>query len=432
MSVRKCFGGLYAMAAMACAVQVEASQSEVERFQNRMSGDWRGARSSLSANGIDLTLGYVGEWLHNPSGGKRSASAYADQTMFAADMNLDQLFGWRGGSVHVLITNRNGPQLDAEAGLGTLLETHEIYGRGHYTRLTRFYLTQTLFDDRLTLKAGRGDVDFFPLSCDFINISFCGALPGYHSKGWYTWPIGQYFANVTFRSDERSYWKLGVLEVNARNLSGDQGLRLSTPDDDNEGTLTNFEVGWLPEYGSGNALPGAYRVGYWRNSSDYPDVLLNQQGVPLATGGGSALSREDSEGYYAMLQQQLTQGAGGGRLIVFANLSYAQRDVNEVDRLLSIGLSYTGAFTSRPLDRLGLVAGQNRVSARSREADRLSNLVNGIEGAPRSSEKPSEVNYSIAMARGCWLMPSLQYVRDLGGRESDDAWLVGLKLSAEF
>src|SRR5690242_10992729 len=91
-----------------------------------LSGDWGGARSRLHERGIDLGADYVGEWLHNTTGGVRHATAYADQIHLGASFDFARLWGWHGASLQVDITNRNGNQLDQRAGLGTLLETHEI------------------------------------------------------------------------------------------------------------------------------------------------------------------------------------------------------------------------------------------------------------------------------------------------------------------
>jgi porin len=398
--------------------------------ENMSTGEEDRDVASLSGRGVELSFGYVNEWLHNFSGGERRASAYADQIMLGADLDLEKLLGWRGASFHGVVTNRNGPQLDSEAGLGTLLETHEIFGRGHYTRLTRFYLAQELFDGRLLLKAGRGDVDFFPFTCDFINISFCGALPGYHSRGWYTWPIGQYFANLTLWATDALYFKLGANEVNPRNLDGDQGLRLTTPDDDNDGTLANLELGWNPTFGDG--LTGAYRVGYWRDSTDHPDLLFNLQGQWLPLAGGEPRVQDTSTGHYVMLRQQITGNPDGGGLALFANLSRSETNVNEVDRLVSVGLWYTGPFESRPRDRIGLAFGQSRVGRRARGLERVSSLLEGRAPQDLGSEKPMELNYSFFLMRGLWLMPGLQYVRDPGGRrDAASARIVGLKVLVE-
>ncbi len=420
---------LASAASVLCAIQAHAD--DAGSFDDRITGDWSGLRSSLAEGGVNLTLGYVGEWVHNTSGGERSSTAYADQIAFGADLNLDTLIGWRGASFHGIVTNRNGPQLDAKAGFGTLLETHELYGRGHYTRLTRFYLQQQLLDERVTIKLGRSDVDFFPFSCDFINISFCGALPGYHSNGWYTWPIGQFFANVTIEAGAGRYIKVGANDVNPRNLEGDQGLRLHTRDDRQRGTLANLEMGWLPT--SGSELPGSYRIGYWRNSTSYPDLLLNEERAPMPVAGGAPLMRDSSTGYYALAFQQITNNGSGGGLTVFANFSHSDGNVNKVDRLLSLGLWYEGWFPFRPDDRLGLAIGHNRVSKRFRDFERLSHEVAGAHGLDRGAEVPIELNYTVAGARGFMLMPSLQYVRNAGGRrDADDIWIFGVKLSAEF
>lgn len=398
---------------------------------NRITGDWGGARTKLSRRGLDMSLAYINEWLHNTSGGERDATAYADQFALALDADLGTMLGWRSASFHVLVTNRNGPQLDAKAGLGTLLETHEIYGRGHYTRLTRFYLQQALFDDRLVLKLGRSDVDFFPLSCDFINISFCGALPGYHSNGWYTWPIGQYFANATFRPTPRSYMKVGASDVNPRNLDGEQGLRLRTPHNDNDGVLANVEAGWLPVLA--NRLDGAYRVGFWRNSTNQSDLLLDTHRQPMPVTGREPLVRTRSDGWYAMAQQTVWANGSGRSLTLFANLSRSDADVDRVDQVASIGLWLHGPFAARSGDRLGFAIGQNRVSAQARESARLSNIEAAANAALPRKEMPAEVNYQFAVARGLWLMPSVQHVRNPGGRDDkDDALVLGLKLSAVF
>ncbi|UNK49882.1 carbohydrate porin [Lysobacter sp. S4-A87] len=412
--------------ALPAVAKAEASgdPDALNAYADRISGDWGGARTALSRRGIDMSLSYINEWLHNSTGGERDASAYADQFAVGLDANLEALVGWPGASFHVLVTNRNGPQLDAKAGLGTLLETHEIYGRGHYTRLTRFYLQQSLFDQRVTLNLGRSDVDFFPLSCDFINISFCGPLPGYHSNGWYTWPIGQYFANVTFRPTRTSYLKLGASDVNPRNLDGDQGLRLRTPHDDHDGILSNVEAGWLPRlFGR---LDGAYRIGFWRNSTDQADLLVSAQ-------SGTPLMRDQSTGYYAMAQQQVWFNESGRLLTLFANLSRSDPDVDRVDRLISLGLWLHGPFAGRPHDRVGFAVGQNRVGAPAREAERLAQPGAGMDAVLPRHENPVELNYQFAVLRGVQLMPSVQHVRHPGGRSDNDSALVwGLKLNADF
>src|SRR5690348_13037258 len=56
-------------------------------------GDWNGARTQLQRQGVDIQLGYVGEFAHNARGGVRSTSAYTDQYTAGATLNLERLFG---------------------------------------------------------------------------------------------------------------------------------------------------------------------------------------------------------------------------------------------------------------------------------------------------------------------------------------------------
>src|SRR5687767_717257 len=82
---------------MLCAIQARAD--DAGSFDDLISGDWRGMRSALSEGGLDLSLGYVGEWVHNVSGGERNTTAYADQFAFGAALDFETLWGWRGGSL---------------------------------------------------------------------------------------------------------------------------------------------------------------------------------------------------------------------------------------------------------------------------------------------------------------------------------------------
>src|SRR5688500_12968889 len=72
---------------MLCAIQARAD--DAGGFDNRITGDWHGMRSSLSERGLNLSLGYVGEWVHNVNGGDRTTTAYADQIAFGADLDFE-------------------------------------------------------------------------------------------------------------------------------------------------------------------------------------------------------------------------------------------------------------------------------------------------------------------------------------------------------
>lgn len=422
-------------AALAACLALGATACAHASGENTLTGDWHGAHTRLHEQGIDLSADYVGEWLHNTTGGTRDATAYADQIHLGAAFDFDKLWGWRGGSLHVDITNRNGHQLDARAGLGTLLETHEIYGAGNVTRLTRFYLEQQFWQGRLDIKAGRMDLnaDFYPLSCDFENLSFCGSLPGYITSGWYSWPVSQLGGVARLNPASAWYVRVGAFDVNPRNADPSQGLKLSTPGR-STGTLVVGEAGWDTALDAGShVLPGSWRIGAWRNSASAPDLLLDVNGAPRVLTGADALQRDSTQGSYALVKQQLTRNAAGGGLTVFGNLVRADADTDRVDRMVSLGLLYQAPFAARPHDRIGLAWGQNRISGRAAEAARLANA-NGIGPAlVPGSESVLELNYSAEVVPGLSLMPSVQRVRHPGGNpDAGSATVLGLRVAATF
>ncbi|MDE1995422.1 MAG: carbohydrate porin, partial [Rhizobiaceae bacterium] len=90
-------------------------------------GDWGGARTRLKDRGIDFQFGYTGEFAYNPSGGTRSASAYADQYSAGVTFDLDRLLGVHDAQFQVTLTQRTGNNLSNFANLGTLQQVQEVY-----------------------------------------------------------------------------------------------------------------------------------------------------------------------------------------------------------------------------------------------------------------------------------------------------------------
>ena len=401
--------------------------------QDLLTGDWSGQRVRMRDAGVDINLNYVGELMHNTRGGTRDATAYADQFTLSGDFDLDKVTNWPGASLHMIVSDRNGAQLDGKAQLGAIQETHEVFGRGPYARLSRFYLQQAFFDGRLILKAGRADpLDFFPRLGEFFNISFSGSLTGYNTNGWYTYPIGEYFTSAVLQSDT-SYFKLGAFDVNPNALEGSQGFKFVTTPGGKTGTLTIAEVGWTPRLGP-QRLAGAYRSGTWHDSSDYADLLLDRSGRQMSAATDTPLKRHSSTGYYVMIDQALSVHKSGRGLRAFFNLSQSDSDVNPVDQLMSTGFWYDGLFASRPHDRLGLGIARNHVNDKLNTLTRRYMAAGNTPPFPlRSYERPVELNYDFAVIAGLHLTADVQYVRDpgaLAGEASAVVW--GLRTTLIF
>jgi porin len=399
-------------------------------------GDWGGARTRLYQRGVDFQLGYTLELADNVRGGDTQLLRYADQFNFGATFDLQKLLGWQGAKAQVTITDRNGDNLSADANLGTLMQVQEVFGRGSVFRLTQFWFEQALFDDRLNVKVGRMGVgeDFMPFSCYFQNLSFCGSLPGNIVSTWYNWPVSQWAARVRVNFTSDTYAQIGAYEVNPGNLENSNALRLDSPGG-RIGTLFPFELGWTPKLGEAS-LPGAYRVGYWYDTSNQPDVFLAANGNPLVLSPGvPPLTIGHESGGYAVLQQQVSTRDGDSTrgLTVFGNFVQADRNTAVIDQLITVGVFYTGPFDARPQDQLGFAVGRTHVNSRVADGQQLQNA-NGLGPVPvQNSEYPIELYYSINATRWLIVRPNVQYIIRPGGTsEHPNVVVLGVKASLSF
>lgn len=427
------------MAAGIAAIVANAIAGDAPDYADTtLAGDWNGARQRLFDQGVDLGLDYRGEYAHNTSGGARKTDAYADQIHLHAAFDFQKLWGWQGGSLHIDINNRNGEQIDKKARLGTLLESQEIYGAGHVTRLTRFYLEQVLWNGLVDVKFGRMDVgvDFFPFACDFQNLGFCGALPAWISSGIEGWPLAQTGGVIALNPSSAFTVKLGGFKVNPNNASTAQGLKLTTSGP-NVGTLMLAQVEWrtaLTAGQDGQTLAGTWRIGGWHNTARYQDVALRVDNIQNALGGDAPWMQSSVSGSYFMGQQQITHNVAGGGLSVFGNIVQADPETDLIDQMIDLGLQYQGPFAARPRDRLGLAIGRNRVSGRVANAERRVDAAGlGRLSVQSRYEYVAELNYQFQFRHGLSLMPNVQYIRHPGGsRDNHDAAVVGLRLGAQF
>ena len=280
-------------------------------------GDWGGLRTSLSERGIDLNLGYTGEAAHNFSGGKDKLTRYTDQWVFGATLNLDKLWGWRGGTFQMTITDRNGRNLGADAGIGNNMLIQEVYGRGQTWHMTQFWLNQSFLDNRVQWKFGRMTVgeDFASFSCDFQNLTFCGSQPGnLVGSYWVNWPTSQWATRLKVSTSEQTYLQAGVYQVNPKYVDDGyarrHGLSLDNPGG-TTGALIPLEFGVLPSW---NGLPGSYKFGAWYNTSQGKDLYQDVNGDARGLTGLAPRERNGQYGFYLNFEQQVSGAAGARRL----------------------------------------------------------------------------------------------------------------------
>lgn len=262
--------GASAIAAAALALCAASAHAYDVTTSPYLLGDWGGLRTRLADQGVTFNLGYGSEVAHNFSGGTDHLTRYTDQWVMGTTLDLNKLWGWKGGTFQATVTDRNGRNLGSDANIGNNMLIQEVYGRGQTWHLTQFWLNQKLLDDRLEIKAGRVTVgeDFFSFSCDFQNLTFCGSQPGnLVGSYWVNWPTSQWGTRIKYHTSQETYAQIGVYQVNPNYVNDSwashNGWKLNNPSG-TTGALIPLEFGWLPNLGGRPGLQGRRLVQHVR------------------------------------------------------------------------------------------------------------------------------------------------------------------------
>ncbi len=424
-------------ACAAAAVWLVAAAAHAEPSPNQgLTGDWGGARTRWYERGLDFQLSYFAEPAYNAAGGQGHLLRSADQFIAGATLDLDKLWGVPKAKLQITLTDRNGNNLSSDAQLATLMQVQEVYGRGNILRLTEFSYDQQFFDGSLDVKFGRLGVggSFYVWSCQFMNLSFCGELPGNIVSTWYNWPVSQWGARTRLRVAADLSVEVGVYEVNPSYLENRNGTAFNPAG--RIGELVPVELHWTPKWGVAG-LPGTYRFGYWYDSSDLPDVYFTQNYQPLVLNPGvPALVRGHESGTYVNIQQQVTatDGDSARGLSVFFNYVGADENTATLSQLLSVGVFDVGGLPSRPRDVFGLAVGRTRVNPRVADGQQLQNAAGTLPPVPvQDAEYPVEVFYNCMLTTWLSVSPAVQYIIRPGGTEANhDVLVLGVNFGVTF
>lgn len=389
-------------------------------------GDWLAIRTRLARRGIGLTARYASESAYNVTGGERRLFRETGQFDAGVLLDLDKVIGLKGGAFQGTVTWRRGKNLAEEAGLGVLQQVQEVYGRGQTLRVTQFWYEQVL-SDRVEVKLGLTNPgeDFAAFSCQFMNLSFCGAQPGNLAGDyWYNWPVSQFGARVHAKLDAERYVTAAVYQINPRNLTDNlffAHVKGGT------GVLVPVEAGWVRP-GAGGRI-ASYKAGGWIGTANGDDVLLDVNRRPIAITGLSPLRRSSRYGVYVNVERQLTGRVRDGKaltgLSVFANVTQTDRQTSITDNQIALGLFYRGLLPRLRGETLGLGVARTNVNGRVARGQRLDPLRPDVQDG---AEYAAEIYYSIQPLEGLELRPNLQWIHHPGGRrDAADVGVAGLK-----
>lgn len=422
---------LFCLATAVAFTVLAGEAGAAEKGGPGLTGDWSGLRPQLAQDGIVFDLNLVFEGAYNPAGGERSRAQQAGQLSLGATGDLDKLLGIPDAKLKLVVTKREGNDLGADAGLNTLQQVQEVYGRGNIWRLTELSYEQGFADDTVDLKFGRVNPgnDFAMFSCDFENLTFCGAAPGNIAGDyWMNSPVSQWGARLKVYIAKGVYMQAGAYQIDRTDQENGRGFTLSA--EGGRGTLIPVELGWYPS----TKLPGSYKLGGWYKTGHESDPFLDINHRPQAITGDPALQRDGSFGAYVNFQQQVTGADGGDRgLTLFLNGLVADPRTVELDRQFAVGVSYAGPFEVRPQDTVALALGTTHVNGRVADGEAAYNETALTQMPVQRSEYVAELDYRAQATGWLTLDPNLQLIHYPGGDETaSDAVVIGLKAALKL
>jgi porin len=204
------------------------------------------------------------------------------------------------------------------------------------------------------------------------------------------------------------------------------------------GVMVPVEVGWEPVFGP-QELPGHYRAGFYHDTSDYPDLLYNDLGVPLAFSTLPGYAHHGRNGFWVMGDQMLLRNGPGKDqgLIVLASYAHVSTNISVTNNTAFGMLLDKGFLPSRPDDIVDIAVGWFGIS------DRLHSLqvidinsglpvANGAIG-PQTNEFVLEADYTFPIYRGITIEPGIQYfVNPNADRRVKNAVVFAGRLDIEF
>lgn len=393
-----------------------------------LAGDWLGLKPRLAEAGIDLVSHYVSEAAWNPTGGVRSTATEAGEFNVGARFDMNRIAG-TDGTFQATLTYRRGFQLDDRAGLGTLQEVQEIFGRGHAVRLTQFWYEQRIGEGAAALKVGRTapSEDFAAFSCTFQNLSFCGSQPGnLVGDYWLNWPISQWGARLRVISGALTL-QAAVYEENPRNLDKKFAIgRFHGA----TGVLLPLEIG-VTTGGPGGGPVGSYKIGGWISTAKASDVFKDSGGNPFVLSGLPPLQHGASYGIWANAEQQLTGISKDGKAVtglsVFFNLTFADKRTSLTDNQIAAGLFARHAVFADLDDEVGIGLVCTHINAKAARGDRL------VGKRERGSEYAMELYYGFRPVHWLQVRPNLQWIHQAGGQPAaSEIAVLGLKSVLDF
>jgi porin len=399
-------------------------------------GDWCGARSELADQGIKPLALFITDPFGNVTGGRRRG--FTEYDLLALDLILetDKLLGWSGGEFRIGFANSSGTSLSQRyVGNNFPIQLADVADPN--PRLTYLSYTQSLFDDKLSVRFGRLTINsvygeefagsqyfkaFTSVAFDLVPLGIFLNAPGA-----FGYPLTTWGARLKFEPVESFYAMVGCYNGDAEIKEGEShgvDFTLRGP------PFVIGEVGYRRNYGKdatglpGNAKCGAYFNG--GNAENFGAGLANQTSATV----------QARYGFYVLGDQAIMRWGGPAEkrhLGVFASFVCApDQRVNQLPYFFDAGLVAYGVLPSRPRDFAGFGVAYGSYSGDLRRAEEVQVLTNPTVGV-QNWEMTLEWTYGCTVRPGLLVQPDLQFIINPGGNKAvPNALAIGVNVVFNF
>ncbi|MFC1643762.1 carbohydrate porin [Candidatus Omnitrophota bacterium] len=415
-----------------------------EYEQRTMTGTWGGLRDDMYESGITVASTYVCDVLGNVSGGKDKGVRYDHSMGLDINMDLEEMADMEGLQFHVSGLYRAGRNLSTDV-IGNKFTTSSIFGHEQF-RFYSLYLEQSLFEDKLNIRAGRmGAADDFTQSDIYwlyvnnaidgcpISIPLNFAYPVYPTATWgirskvhltdtFYATTGIYDADPAVGRDE--YYGL------------DFSLRLS------QGILAMQEFAFTPNTEKGaTGMPGHYKVGGFVLSGRFDDLYSDASGAAYVLSGNAPRKHKANYGLYFHADQMLYREKPASEeevpsdqgLSAFGVVTLAPSNTNMFPFFFDGGVFYKGLIPGRDEDVTAFGIAYGRWSQDITYREQTNNDVLGLSVDPPKYELMLEFTNKIQITEWMFLQPDMQLIFHPGGTSKiPTAYVIGSRFGVSF
>jgi carbohydrate-selective porin OprB len=379
-------------------------------WDETLAGEWDKFRNILKKIGVTPSASYVSALQTNASGGDHQVWSYAGQLSVGLSADLAKLARLPGLSAYVGISWGTGSDLSSS--VGSLIPTSGLYAPSLY--LGEMYLQQTLWENKVTILAGRlAASNAFASLPAFTNYVNYGINPNPFSIGanditFFGPPTGtEWGAQASYAVTRAIQVAAGAFNTNVNSANGENHGADFTVQEGNKGLLAVGEIDYFVNQGTtATGKPGEIVVGFLHSNNSFPSLA------------DPATRNDGYSGEYVMAQQMIYRPGGPGTArgaTVWASWTMNSKDIiNPVPLSWGVGANYQGLIRARPHDIVS-------VGVVSTQASKYAQPVN--------SEKLMEINYQWNHSRFLTITPHFQYLLVGESPQTRNATVVGMQLA---